>query len=120
MTHKKIKQRLEQMAEVWIKCNRQLLEECYSANFLGEYYGKKVDYQNLANRLTYLKDQQSERKMTFDDIVIENNRAAIRFLWQAVDKDAGEITLSIAAFYTFDENFQAEEGWAFANHKVDY
>jgi hypothetical protein len=120
MTKKNIQQRLQQMADVWVNCDKQLLHECYNINFLGEYYGKKVDYQDLTDRLTYLEEHQTHRKFTFEEIIIDDNRAAIRFIWQAIDKKDGELNLPVAAFFVFDEKLQATQGWAFANHKVDY
>ena len=117
---KNIKELMHNISQVWVDCDKAAFEKYYSKSIQANYYGKKVNYQDMEQRLEYMRENQSERQLEIIDLICQDNKIAIRFHYQAVDRNDGVFNGELAGFYEFDHQQQIIKAWAFANQPIDY
>jgi hypothetical protein len=117
---KNTKELMHDICQVWVDCDQAAFEKYYSKSIQADYYGKKVNYQNMEQRLEYMRENQSERRLEIIDLIHQANKVAIRFHYHAIDSNDGVFDGELAGFYEFDDQQQIIKAWAFANQPVDY
>jgi hypothetical protein len=120
MNHNEWYQLIERIGQVWVGCDENALARYYDAAFEGIYYGKKIKYHDLLERIIYLKESQSNRDFKLNHLIVEGNSVAIRFHFSAVDAQTGVFAEELAAFYEFNDDSKIIKAWAFACNKISY
>jgi hypothetical protein len=119
MSHPDIHKLLHNIANVWVKAELTAFDEYYAQDFSADYYGHKIDLSQLHERLCYVKQHQTERRLDIHEILHEENKAAIQATWYANDSTEGNVVVKIAAFYEFDADWKVRHIQAYCNQHVD-
>lgn len=119
-TTDEIKSLLLNIITIWTKGDKDAIDKYYAKDFHGEYYGKKVCFEDLIRRIDYLQLNLTDRKIELQQVIHQGNHVAIRFHWEANDISEGHTSLDIAGFYEFNDQWQVTKAWAYANEPVDY
>jgi|GEM_PF-1402242 hypothetical protein len=111
---------LEKVAQIWEQGLANEIPNYYTKDIEGYYYGYDVTYDDILERVTYLNEHQTERKLTFKDIIAEGNRVAARMRWQSKSDDGTIFDDDLLVIYHFTDDKKISKIWAASNTKIDY
>jgi len=120
MNQTEAKNYLQAIANIWTKGDIKQLEKYYAQDFQANYYGNKIHFNDLVNRLNYLNLHQRDRKMDIFDVMTEPDKIAVRFHYYAIDDVDGVINTEGLAIYHLNKEQKIVRAWSFADRSIDY
>lgn len=111
---------LQEIANIWTNGTNAQLEKYYAQDFVGNYYGNHINFNDLVQRLNYMNTHQHKRKIDFKEIIVDDNKIAVLFHYAAIDDMEGAINTHIMAIYHLNSENQIVAAWAFADRAVKY
>src|SRR5213080_4125047 len=88
------------MHEVWEPFKAEKLHELYHADVTGHHRQQTLRYTDLENRLAWDRENRTNQIFNITDIIAEENKFAIRFVFTAAEKTQNQETpIEVIYFY---------------------
>ena len=108
------------MHEVWEPFKADKLSEFYHPDVVGHHRRQTLNYKDLENRLAWDRMNRANQTFNITDIIAEEDKFAIRFIFTAVEASAKqEPDIEVIYFYHLSHG-KISEFWLLASVDFDY
>ncbi|MFL6500811.1 MAG: ester cyclase [Candidatus Udaeobacter sp.] len=108
------------MDQVWEPFKAEKLHEFYHVDVIGHHRQQTLSYTDLENRLAWDRENRTNQTFNITDIIAEEDRFAIRFVFTAAEKTQNqEAPIEVIYFYHLRDG-KISEFWLLASVDFDY
>jgi predicted SnoaL-like aldol condensation-catalyzing enzyme len=104
--------------EVWTDLNPEKISVYYHANVLMHFGKQEVRYQDIVNRMAYIKKHNLTIRNQIEDVLVDGDKVCLRLSQQYIGHDKTD-DYRIIAIYQLKDG-KVAQGWAVIDDRIDY
>jgi predicted ester cyclase len=108
------------MREVWEPQDPEAVPRFYNREVVGHHRAQDLDYDDVVNRLNWDRKNNADPVFDVRDVVADEDKFAIRFLYTATYTPTGEKFETEAYYFYHLREGKVAEFWLLGAHDFDY